>query len=109
MSSVITFLQKSKWFSIMLILIFVGNGVLGQASVKEQQATKKKLMKYLAANEISQQLTTCCPEFAKDIDPEVCVEAWMVEENFGLSMIGGEKGMRRMAHNNTKAQKIHLR
>ena len=93
----------------MLILIFVGNGVLGQASVKEQQATKKKLMKYLAANKISQQITTCCPDFAKDIDPEVYVEAWMVEENFGLSMIGGEKGMRRMAISKTKTQRIHHR
>ena len=82
--------RKFKWFSFILIIFFVGNGVLGQASVNEKSATRKKIMKYLARQENSWQITYCCPELAQDIDPYVSVESWMLEENFGLDVQMGE-------------------
>jgi len=90
MSSVFTYKQRTKLFSILLILFFVGNGVLAQVSVSEKSATRKKLMKYLATQENTRRITHCCPELAKDLDPYVSVEPWMVEENFGLNVQMGE-------------------
>ncbi len=73
----------------MLIIFFVGNGVLGQANSNERDATRKKLMKYFAKLE-NHQIMTCCPELAKDLDPAVSLESWMLEENFGLNVLTGE-------------------
>ena len=90
MSSANKHKRKFKWLSFMLIIFFVGNGVLGQASVNEKSATRKKLMEYLARQEDSWQITICCPELAKEMDPCVSLESWMFEENFGLDMLMGE-------------------
>ena len=73
----------------MLIIFFVGNGVLGQANSIEREATRKKLMKYFAKQENSH-IITCCPELAKDLDPTVSLESWMLEKNFGLNVLMGE-------------------
>ena len=86
MSSVFTYKRRTKWFSILLILFFVGHGVLGQANINEKSATKKKLMKHLAMQENNRQLIICCPELAIELDPYISVETWMVEENFGLDI-----------------------
>jgi len=86
MSSVFTYKRRTKWFSILLILFFVGHGVLGQVSVNEKSATRKKLMKHLAMQENNRQPMICCPELAIELDPCVSVEPWMVEENFGLDI-----------------------
>ncbi|MBE9511918.1 MAG: hypothetical protein IMY71_13690 [Bacteroidetes bacterium] len=88
MSSVFT--HKLKWFSFILIIFFVCNGVLGQVSSNEKSTTKNKLLKYLASQENSRQITNCCPELSKDIDPDVSLESWMLEENFGLDVLSGE-------------------
>ncbi|MCK4701086.1 MAG: hypothetical protein KAT38_12150 [Bacteroidales bacterium] len=90
MSSAYKYKPKFKWFSFILIIFFVGNGVLGQASDHEKSVTRKKLMKHLARQENSRQVTICCPELAKEIDPYVSVEPWMLEENFGLDLQMGE-------------------
>ena len=73
----------------MLIIFFVGNGVLGQANSIEKEATRKKLMKYFAKQE-NNHIITCCPELAKDLDPTVSLESWMLEKNFGLNVLMGE-------------------
>ena len=86
MSSVLTYKRRTKWFSILLILFFVGHGVLGQVSINEKSATRKKLMKHLARQENSRQIMNCCPELAIELDPCVPVEPWMLEENFGLDI-----------------------
>ena len=88
MSSIFTH-KRLKWFSFILIIFFVGNGVLGQVS-NEKPATRKKLLKYLASQENSQVIMNCCPESAKEMDPDVSLESWMLEENFGLDVIIGE-------------------
>ena len=88
MSSIFTH-KRLKWFSFILIIFFVGNGVLGQVS-NEKPATRKKLLKYLASQENSQVIMNCCPESAKEMDPDVSLESWMLEENFGLDVLIGE-------------------
>ena len=88
MSSIFTH-KRLKWFSFILIIFFVGNGVLGQVS-NEKAATRKKLLKYLASQENSQVIMNCCPESAKEMDPDVSLESWMLEENFGLDILIGE-------------------
>lgn len=90
MSSAYIHKRKFKWFSFILIIFFISNGVLGQASFNEKSAIKKKLVKYIARQESSRQVTICCPELAKEIDPCVSVESWMLEENFGLDVLMGE-------------------
>ena len=90
MSSAYKHKRKFKWFSFILILFFVGHGVLGQVNSNEGEATRKKLMKYLARQENSLQIAICCPELAIEIDPYVSVESWMLEENFGLDVLMGE-------------------
>ena len=86
MSSVYKHRRTYIWFSFILIIFFIGNGVVGQASVNERSATRKKLMKYLARQENSRHITYCCPEFAQDMDPGISMEPWMIEENFGLDI-----------------------
>ena len=86
MSSVFTYKRRTKWFSFLLILFFVGHGVLGQVSVNEKSATREKLMKHLATQENKRQIMICCPELAIDLDPYISVEPWMVEENFGIDI-----------------------
>ena len=88
MSSIFTH-KRLKWFSFILIIFFVGNGVLGQVS-NEKAATRKKLLKYLASQENSQVIMNCYPESAKEMDPDVSLESWMLEENFGLDILIGE-------------------
>ena len=90
MSSVFTHKRKLKWFSFILIIFFFGNGVLGQVSGNEKSDSKKKLLKYLAGQENNRLITTCCPESAKEMDPVVSLEPWMLEENFGLEVLLGE-------------------
>ena len=90
MSSAYKHKPNFKWFSLILIIFFVGNGVLGQNSVNEKSATRKKLMEYLARQENSRQIMVCCPELAIEIDPCVSLESWMLEENFGLDVLMGE-------------------
>ncbi|MBA7588347.1 hypothetical protein ES708_30402 [subsurface metagenome] len=89
MSSVYRHKHKLKWFGFILIIFFVGNGVLGQVS-NEKEATRKKLLKYLARQENSRLIMYCCPESAKEMDPCVSLEPWMLEENFGLDILLGE-------------------
>jgi len=90
MSSVFTHKRKLKWFSFILIIFFLGNGVLGQVSGNEKSDSKKKLLKYLTRQENNRLITTCCPESAKEMDPVVSLEPWMLEENFGLDILLGE-------------------
>jgi len=86
MSSVYKHKRTFIWFSFILIIFFIGNGVVGQASVNEKSATRRKLMKHLARQENSRQITYCCPELAQEMDPCVYMEPWMLEENFGLDI-----------------------
>ena len=86
MSSIFTH-KRLKWFSFILIIFFVGNGVMGQVSGNEKSDSKKKLLKYLARQENNRLIMNCCPESAKDMDPDVPLESWMLEENFGLDVL----------------------
>lgn len=90
MSSIFTHILKLKWFGFMLIIFFVGNGVLGQVSGNEKSDSKKNLLKYLARQENNRQIMICFPELAKEMDSDVPLESWMLEENFGLDVLMGE-------------------